>query len=554
MKYCILILLTVCLTGVSFATAADVQTHDIGRFKQAPEIDGVLREWDALNPLPMSRPNVDDLRVDKAYVAWDAQQVYLAVSLHDRALVNQNPISGLRMGDCFDFRIARTRRDERPLRLCIAPTTAEDKPAMVLYLPDKKTIIDTTGKVENGVRWAVKTEGKVWSVEAAIPFEVIGVTAQVAASYPFVFVVWDRDRTDEDEWHEWWRRSEYGRQKKPINTWPMMVLREDAPPKPGSPAGREIVKRAGAAADDPTLLAPMATSGLTAASFPPVTKTTDPNVFKQIRWDTSHAGREIDLGGYRKTFNDDFNQLHIVHEDEPPGRYAAWFSPGHGAYRTNSPLRKDGPFALVDEGLRMRVQRKGNRWYGACMTTVNTKGQGFAQKYGYFEATIRYDYEGDGIWGAFWAKSLKDYYTKGTTTRTEIDFNEFYGDDSYHATVHLWAARKQQSGETVTKTISASGHRQGIARELFKPLKEQGGGAVKGFHQYGGEITPEWVIMYFDRKEVARFPTMEEWKTPIYLLLDVILHAKGEANAELPIDMIVKNVSAYQRIEPYEEE
>lgn len=40
----------------------------------------------------------------------------------------------------------------------------------------------------------------------------------------------------------------------------------------------------------------------------------------------------------------------------------------------------------------------------------------------------------------------------------------------------------------------------------------------------------------------------------IYLLLDVVLHEKGAANAKLPIDMIVKNVSAYQRIEPNEEE
>ena len=555
MKYFIMILVAVGLTGMSFVMAADVQMHDVGRFSQAPEIDGVLKEWDAFNPLPMSCPNVDDLRVDRAYVAWDALHLYVAVSLHDKALVNQNPVARLQMGDCFDFRIARTPRDQRPLRLCIAPTTAAGKPAMMLYLPNNTSLIDATGKAANGLRWAAKIEGNVWSVEAAIPADVMNMELQESASYPFVFVIWDRDRTDKDEWNPWWRRSEYGKQKKPINTWPMMVLREVTPPKKSSKSGDlTLVKRAGKAVEDPALIAPITTKGLTATSFPPAKKTTDPAVFKEIRWDNSHARRQIDLSQYRKTFSDDFNQLNIVHEDEPPGPCTAWFSPGHGAYRSNSPLHQDGPFSLVEDGLRMRVERKGKRWYGACMTTVNTKGQGFAQKYGYFEATIWHDYEGDGIWGAFWAKSLKDYYTNSTTTRTEIDFNEFYGDDGYHATVHLWSAAKQQPGETVTKHIFASGHKHGIAPTLFKPLKEQGGGSVKGFHQYGGEITPEWVIMYFDRNEVARFPTMEEWKTPVYLLLDVIIRKEAEAKARLPIDMIVKNVSAYQRIEPYEEE
>jgi len=281
--------------------------------------------------------------------------------------------------------------------------------------------------------------------------------------------------------------------------------------------------------------------------------TTDPEVFKATRWDNSQAGRELDLSQYERTFNDDFRQMRIVKEDAAPGPDAVWFAPGHGAFRHSSPLREDGPFALVDDGLRMRVEQKGSRWYGACMTTVNTKGEGFAQQYGYFEATIKYDYAGPGtgIWGAFWAKSQKDYFTAGTTTRTEIDFNEFYGDDSFHATVHLWAAAKPQPGETILKHIFASGHAHKLAPDLFKPLKENDQKVVEGFHQYGGEITPEWVIIYFDRKELGRFPMMPEWKTPVYLLLDCVVNDKEKDTAVFPMDMFVKNVSAYRPVEAY---
>ena len=282
-------------------------------------------------------------------------------------------------------------------------------------------------------------------------------------------------------------------------------------------------------------------------------RTTNPEKFAELRWDVSRKGQQIDLERYRRTFHDEFRKMDIVKEDSPVGPGAVWFSPGHGAFRRNAPLRADGPFKLVDDGLRLRVERVGKRWLGACMTTVNTRGEGFAQQYGYFEMTARYDYpppgsKGSRVWGAFWLKSQCDYFNNGTTTRTEIDINEFYGDNGYHATGHLWPAAHLQPNATITKHIFSSGFKHKIGPDLFKSLKTDG--VVQGFHRYGGEITPEWVIMYFDRKEVARFPTMEEWKTPLYMLVDLVI-TKPEEEAVLPIDMIVKEVSAYQPIEPY---
>lgn len=225
--FCLLCCLS--LLGTMAYGQSEKPTHTIGKFKTAPTLDGDLTEWAGFNPLTMSRPKVEDLIVDKAYVAWDDKYVYVAVSLHDKALVNANPIEKLQMGDCLDFRFARTTRDNVPNRLVIAPTSDQNKPGMMMVLPDKSQITDWTGTASNGVKWAVKAEGKVWSVEAAIPADVFDVKLKVDASFPFVFVVWDRDRADINEWAQWWSRSEFGNQKKQIHTWPLMILKEEAP-------------------------------------------------------------------------------------------------------------------------------------------------------------------------------------------------------------------------------------------------------------------------------------------------------------------------------------
>lgn len=295
------------------------------------------------------------------------------------------------------------------------------------------------------------------------------------------------------------------------------------------------------------------TSGVFAQADQPTTQpviTPRMQQFQELKWDTSQKGRPIDLGKYKQTFNDDFKKMNIVKEDASPTSDAVWFAPGHGAYRTNCPLRKDGPFTLVDDGLQGRIEMVGKNWKGACMASVNTRGEGFAQQYGYFESTIEFKYaaEAPRMWGAFWLKSQKDYFTGGTTTRTEIDVVEFYGDDGYHPTVHLWAAAKQKPDETITKHIFASGFKQKVAKDLYRDLKVDG--VVKGFHAYGCEVTPEWVIMYFDRKEVARFSTQEEFKTPLYMLLTAVVN-NGDKEPVFPMDMVVKNVSAYLPAEPY---
>ena len=72
-------------------------------------------------------------------------------------------------------------------------------------------------------------------------------------------------------------------------------------------------------------------------------------------------------------------------------------------------------------------------------------------------------------------------------------------------------------------------------------------GRLEGFHRYGAEITPEWVIFYLDRKELHRFPMVAEFHTPLYMLVNLALFEKEADQAVSPMDMMVKEVVAFRR-------
>ena len=57
---------------------------------------------------------------------------------------------------------------------------------------------------------------------------------------------------------------------------------------------------------------------------------------------------------------------------------------------------------------------------------------------------------------------------------------------------------------------------------------------------------PEWVIVYFDHKEVGRYPTLPEFKTPLYMVVDLAIFP-GEADvAKSPKEMLIGYVRAYE--------
>lgn len=259
--------------------------------------------------------------------------------------------------------------------------------------------------------------------------------------------------------------------------------------------------------------------------------------FKSLSWNTNHVGTLMDLSSYRETFRDDFNEQNIV----PDGEKGRWYAPIHSPFGGGIFLKPDDPGKpfVVNKGLlTIRAEKTGGKWRSGLMQTVDSKGSGFAQQYGYFEMTAKFP-PGKGAWPAFWLLSQNGFLDK-TATRGEIDVIEWYGGDpkGHHASVHLWPAN-QPAENGLTKHVGRS--------HYYKLTPILTSGQLEGFHSYGAEITPEWVITYFDRREVARFRTLPEYKTPLYMVVDLAIF-KDEADvATSPKEMVVDSVTAYIR-------
>jgi len=190
-----------------------------------PVIDADLADWADVAPVTMSEvPNVGDLRVERAVLGWDDTHLYFGLRMRDSFLRNESSGGRIVNGDCAELRMILPGGDI--IRLCIAPISASGSPALHLSrraankgpVTELAAGTDPSSAVE-GVRWAVQTDDKYWTVECAVPLALISVTPD--AGYPFVVIAWDQDAPG--DWDPWHRRSESADQKK-AETWPRLVL------------------------------------------------------------------------------------------------------------------------------------------------------------------------------------------------------------------------------------------------------------------------------------------------------------------------------------------
>jgi beta-glucanase (GH16 family) len=264
--------------------------------------------------------------------------------------------------------------------------------------------------------------------------------------------------------------------------------------------------------------------------------------FKALAWDKTHAGTPLDLSKYKQTFVDNFDKMDVTAD----GGAGPWFAPIHSTFGAGKfiPPGPDGPFKVVDGKMTITSQKSTRadgkeKWTSGNMQTVDSKGQGFAQKYGYFECTYQAP-AGPGSWLGFWLLSQNGFLDP-TQPRCEIDAVEWYGGDpnGVHVTPHIWPAAKPGPG-------AISKH---VGRSTYFNIKSMlTNGQLEGFHQYGVEVTPDFVIGYFDRKEIARFKCLPEFQTPLYMLVTNAVFPKQAAVATSPLVMTVQQVAAYAPI------
>lgn len=278
---------------------------------------------------------------------------------------------------------------------------------------------------------------------------------------------------------------------------------------------------------------PMLSVALFLATVPLRAETPDPGAYT---WTEEFAGERLDLSGYALTFADDFEEQTVTDETgEGP-----WLAPVHsdfGLATFDRPNGKRETYVISDGVLTIRATQAANgKWHAGNIQTVDKDGSGFAQLYGYFEARLKFPNK-PGAWGAFWLKSQAEHWNR-RMIRTEIDVVEWYGGDptGHHRTVHLRPARAKQ--------FITPGR---LAEHWWLSNFSRHDDLADEWHTYGALITPEQVYVYLDRKEVGRFPTLDEFKTPLYPLISLTINKEDVAKAVSPIEMEVDYVRVYAR-------
>jgi hypothetical protein len=258
--------------------------------------------------------------------------------------------------------------------------------------------------------------------------------------------------------------------------------------------------------------------------------------------DPAKAPSSIDPSCLTATFADDFQVYDVSSGPVADGKYNGerWFngteqcclSPSDGLpaanYPTPGPQGAVNPYSILPGGgLRISLQKVGNEWFSGVMTSIDKNGQGFAQQYGYFEASMKLA-PGTGTWPAFWMLSAPG------GPGGEIDVFEQYGcnppldpkvEHIFHTTLHDWSANPPTATAytaTVTPDLTAD------------------------YHRYGLLWNATYIALYFDGQLQWSTPTLSVMKRPYYLLADMGMGSGWDTTqTPNPSNLDIRYIRAY---------
>lgn len=257
----------------------------------------------------------------------------------------------------------------------------------------------------------------------------------------------------------------------------------------------------------------------------------------EVRAGSNDESRALNLSGYRLVFSEEFDSTLDVSAWGGATRWIAhtpWNGDfGDAVFVDPTP---DFPFKIAGGKLRIEARKspdprhRARPWRSGLLASNTPKGQGFALQYGYFEISTKLP-DSRGVWPAFWLSSSSDRTDPhgADDGLIEIDVMEYYGaPDGYHSVVHVWRPRPH--------------------REVAKRIEIPKGDASNGFHTYGALVTPEWITIYRDRREVWRTQTPPEHKRPLMILLNLALGGGWPiGDVKNPSYMYVDYVRAYAK-------
>ncbi|MFC7397615.1 glycoside hydrolase family 16 protein [Chelatococcus sp. GCM10030263] len=245
----------------------------------------------------------------------------------------------------------------------------------------------------------------------------------------------------------------------------------------------------------------------------------------RLAWAQDEA--TIDLSRYELVFDEPFDTLDV--SAWGPGTRWIAHTPWNGDFgdaRFADPV-EGFPFTTENGVLRIEA-RKGTdgKWRSGLLASVDRNGNGFSQRYGYFETRAKLP-PGLGLWSAFW---LIGRTNPGYTA--EVDIVEHYGQfpERFTSSVHVW--------NRVDKTKS---------RSVYSRIPVPSGSLYDDFHTYGASVDPQWIRIFLDRKEVWRTPTPPEFDVPLYPIVNLNLGAGWPIDqAPSPSFMYVDYVRAWK--------
>ncbi|MBB3134447.1 beta-glucanase (GH16 family) [Rhizobium pisi] len=243
----------------------------------------------------------------------------------------------------------------------------------------------------------------------------------------------------------------------------------------------------------------------------------------------SVAQEPINMNAYQLTFEENFDSLDVSAWGEKSSRWIA-HTPWNGDFgdaRFTDPA-PGFPFTTDQGILKIEARKEADgTWRSGLLSSVNPKGEGFSQQFGYFEARMKLP-PGKGVWPAFWLIGLdRSKYT------SEIDVLEYYGRAPYEFSMgfHIW--RQSQGGQNTTggnwKTVE-----DGILNSEY--------------HTYGVDIQPDKTSFYLDRQFIWSFDTPKEFHMPFYPLVNLALGSGWPIDeTPNPSVLLVDYIHVYKR-------
>jgi beta-glucanase (GH16 family) len=249
---------------------------------------------------------------------------------------------------------------------------------------------------------------------------------------------------------------------------------------------------------------------LYAAAAPTPTPTRTPT-----RQPTPEIGSNLDLTGFSLVFADNFNTL-SVRSPEDKGS-AKWL--GHGPYGAASNFSKsqwswDRRTLRVENGALVNTawwDESINNWRSGLISSMDRQGDGFAQRFGYWEARMRMPDAGRGAFPAFWLLATTTIPNHTGIKGYEIDILEWFGKDApqsadrFAHTIHEWNPDGSSGAGSEGKWVDAAD-------------------PINTWHTYGCMVTPWWIAFYLDGVCTWTKPTNPDYdNSPLYVMINYSL-------------------------------